>query len=228
MGISAEADGWGAQLTRSIAEEVKRCRKARSWSAQKLSDECAALGYDFPRSTLADLENGRRSHISVAELLVLARALDIPPVLLVFPVGHQSEAEVFPGEKRPVFRAALWFTGEAPSPSRATAEGEIIVEPEPDGPARALALYRAHDQAFREEMDAIIRAQRVDEQLTEHLTEEQRNGLALAAQLMREGAEQCREAGERIRQEAAAEGLIPPARIAGLLVGDTKEPEDGQ
>ena len=28
---------------------------------------------------------------------------------------------------RPAYRAALWFTGEAPSPSRATPEGEIII-----------------------------------------------------------------------------------------------------
>ena len=63
------------------------------------------------------------------------------------------------------------------------------------GPARALALYRARDQAFRNEMEAIIGVQHVEEQVTELLTAKQRKGLALAAEALREGAERSREAG---------------------------------
>ena len=135
---------------------------------------------------------------------------------------------MFPGEMRPVYQAALWFTGEAASPSRATAEGEIIVESDPAGPTRPLMLYRAHDQAFRDEMDAMIGAQRMEEQVTEHLTAEQRKGLTFAAEAMRKGAEHSGAEGERIRQEAAAAGMIPPARIAGLLVPETEDGRAGR
>jgi transcriptional regulator with XRE-family HTH domain len=74
---------WSSRLTRSIAAQIRQRRKARKWSAQRLSDECAELGLEFPRTTLADLENGRRRSISVAELLVAARALEITPACLL-------------------------------------------------------------------------------------------------------------------------------------------------
>lgn len=70
-------------LTRSIAAEIRRYRKQRKWSAQRLSDECANLGLHIPRSTLADLENGRRRAISVAEMLVIARVLEMTPACLL-------------------------------------------------------------------------------------------------------------------------------------------------
>lgn len=212
MGITAEPEGWGERLTRSIAAEIKRRRTELGWSAQKLSDECGELGFDFPRSTLADLESGRRKHLGIAELIALAAALDVPPLLLVYPVGHQAEAEVWPGEVRPAFRAALWFTGEAPSPSRAHDGGEFIVEADESGPARALVLYRKHDQEVRAEIQAVNDA----EAMPQHA--------ALYAQL----AELHRQEAAKIRQELAAEGVIPPAPIAGLIVNDTKETEKEQ
>ena len=37
------------------------------------------------RSAISELENGKRKSISIAEVFILAAALDVPPVLLVFP-----------------------------------------------------------------------------------------------------------------------------------------------
>ena len=50
------------------------------------------------------------------ELLVLARALDVAPLLLLFPIGTEDTIEVLPDVMVPAFRAALWFTGEQPWP----------------------------------------------------------------------------------------------------------------
>ncbi len=83
--IERADETWSSRLTRSIAAQIRRYRKQRKWSAQRLSDECANLGLDFPRSTLADLENGRRRSISVAELLVVAKALQVEPADLLPP-----------------------------------------------------------------------------------------------------------------------------------------------
>lgn len=77
------AETWSSRLTRHIAAQIRYRRRQRKWSAQRLSDECANLGLDFPRSTLADLENGRRANISVAELLAVASALKISPADLL-------------------------------------------------------------------------------------------------------------------------------------------------
>jgi transcriptional regulator with XRE-family HTH domain len=74
---------WPARLTRSIAAEIRQRRKEREWSAQRLSDECATLGVAIPRTTLSDLENGRRAYITAAELLVIAAALEINPADLL-------------------------------------------------------------------------------------------------------------------------------------------------
>jgi transcriptional regulator with XRE-family HTH domain len=74
---------WSSRLTRSIATEIRRRRKARKWSAQRLSDECAALGLEITRTAISDLENGRRRFITVAELLIIAQALEIGPAALL-------------------------------------------------------------------------------------------------------------------------------------------------
>lgn len=155
MGIPADAEGWSTRLVRGIADEVKRRRTELGWSAQKLSGECAALGFDFPRSTLADLESGRRKQISVPELIALAAALHVPPLLLVYPVGRQGETEALPGITRPAFRTAEWFSGAAflPGPDDAGVVTKITSDVE--WPGQALVLYREHDRAFNAEQEAL-------------------------------------------------------------------------
>lgn len=106
---------WSTNLVSTIAGVVRRYRKLRgNMSTQQLADACAELGLPIPRSVLANLENGRRNVVSVPELLVLARALGIPPLLLIFPVGEVSRLEVLPGREMPTWAAAQWFTGEGP------------------------------------------------------------------------------------------------------------------
>lgn len=104
--------GWGARLTSAIAGEVRRYRKERGLSAQQLADACSALGLEMSRATITDLENGRRAAISVAELLALAAALEVAPVLLVFPLGREGTVEALPGRDVPTWEAAMWFCGD--------------------------------------------------------------------------------------------------------------------
>ncbi|MGI5214947.1 helix-turn-helix domain-containing protein [Plantactinospora sp. CA-290183] len=120
---------WPARLVKVIAGEVKRHRQARSMSAQQLADACAELGHPIARSVLANLENGRRPTISVPELLVLALALQVPPMLLIVPLGHAESVEVAPGVAVPATEAMRWIRGEAwvLKPPPEGADGSAVV-----------------------------------------------------------------------------------------------------
>ena len=70
-------------------------------SAKWLSDKTAELGYRISPTVIAKLDSGHRgSVLSVPELLVLAAALDIPPVALVYSPPYSEDVEVLPGEMR--------------------------------------------------------------------------------------------------------------------------------
>jgi 8-oxo-dGTP diphosphatase len=108
----AQDDSWQERTTRVIAGQLRRYRLKRGLSAQQLSDECTRLGFPIPRSVLANLENGRRESVSTAELQVLAAALDVSPVMLLFPVGVAATVEVLPGRHENAVEALARFAGK--------------------------------------------------------------------------------------------------------------------
>jgi transcriptional regulator with XRE-family HTH domain len=83
----------------------------RGMSAQQLSTACKELGHPIARSVIANLESGRRSNVSVAEMLILATALNVPPATLLFPVGFAASVEVVPGGFETPLRAVDWMSG---------------------------------------------------------------------------------------------------------------------
>jgi transcriptional regulator with XRE-family HTH domain len=109
---------------RGVGAEVRRYREMRKMSAQQLAERCAGLGLPIQRSVLANLENGRRDTVSTPELLVLALALNVAPVLLLFPAGRDESAELAPGLSVPMAEALQWFSGEAPLPAMAEDQAE--------------------------------------------------------------------------------------------------------
>jgi transcriptional regulator with XRE-family HTH domain len=65
---------------------------------------------------IANLENGRRETLSIAELLILAAALDVPPIMLIAAVGHEAHVQILPGVEETTWRARGWILGAlAPS-----------------------------------------------------------------------------------------------------------------
>ncbi|MEV0446152.1 helix-turn-helix transcriptional regulator [Streptomyces spectabilis] len=111
-----EQRDWPTRLAHRIAGEVRRYRAMRGISAQQLSDLCSDVGMDIPRAVISNLENGRRTSVTVAEVLVLAAALDVPPLLLVFPVGYQELCEVLPNRQRDTWGGLLWAAGDRDTP----------------------------------------------------------------------------------------------------------------
>jgi transcriptional regulator with XRE-family HTH domain len=61
-----------------MAAAIKSARASRS--AQWLADETERLGYPISRAAIANYESGRKKGLDVAELLVLAAALNCPTV----------------------------------------------------------------------------------------------------------------------------------------------------
>lgn len=143
---------WGADWTERIGSQVLKWRKRRGLSAQRLADRCAELGMPVSRNTIANLEPGkprepgkesgrvrRKETVTVQEVAVLAAALDVPPVALLFPL-ELDEVDVLPGEAVPVFGAVQWWAGEA-----AGTEGAVAAYDEgvPGEPLRMLEDLRA-------------------------------------------------------------------------------------
>lgn len=68
-------------------------------SAQDLSNACEAAGYPIPRSTVANIESGRKETVSLQELLVIGRVLNIPPITLIYsPYDAAKEVNLTPSD----------------------------------------------------------------------------------------------------------------------------------
>ena len=100
-----------------IGDRLKRYRLLSGLSAQKLSDE---LDGAISRGVIANIEAGTKRDVTVDELIQLAYALDIPPVMLALPVEEPNEnvlvyrglgVEDF-GLVSSSYRLVRWFSGE--------------------------------------------------------------------------------------------------------------------
>ncbi|MFI8773732.1 hypothetical protein ACIGKQ_16400 [Gordonia sp. NPDC062954] len=106
---------WVSDTTMRVGAEIKRLRGKRS--AQWLSDRTSELGYHVPRTTISETENGRRKGaLPVQEVIVLAMALEVPPVQILFPGLPSAPTEYAPGFKVRAIDAARMFSGEMPQP----------------------------------------------------------------------------------------------------------------
>lgn len=112
----ADAD-WAANLGQVIAERIKYVRtEVRRVSVQQLADRCKAAGYAISRSNLSALENGKRTAISIAELLAIAAALEVPLALLLTPAGTGTTVPPVPGLEVEDWQALRWLVADAPLP----------------------------------------------------------------------------------------------------------------
>jgi transcriptional regulator with XRE-family HTH domain len=109
--IDPDGKAWQLELAARVGKAVKMRRKALKLTAQQLAQRTAELGYPVTRVTISKIEsNVRAGKFDVAEWLVLAQALEIPPALLLFPDYPDAPVQVVPGndnERRSV--EALWW-----------------------------------------------------------------------------------------------------------------------
>lgn len=88
---------------------MKRVRGRRS--ARWLSDETERLGHRVSPTVIAKLDGGHRgSVLNVHELIVIAAALGVPPIELIYP-PTVPQVEVLPGVTKANYVAAEQFSG---------------------------------------------------------------------------------------------------------------------
>lgn len=111
VGVENSGDAWHRATAARIGKAVGDRRRASGMTAQQLAERCAQLGVPIHRTTITKIENGR-PRFDLGELMVLAAALDVAPVSLIYPDLPDGEVEALPGEKVSSIVALLRFTGE--------------------------------------------------------------------------------------------------------------------
>jgi len=101
------------QPTRIIAERVAAIRRYLGLTQDALAEEMRALGIDWQRVVVAKLESGRRSFITVDELLALCVVLEISPVDLLVPADAKEERyRIVPNRTARAVNAREFIRGE--------------------------------------------------------------------------------------------------------------------
>jgi transcriptional regulator with XRE-family HTH domain len=136
-----QAGQWSAALTAGIGRRVAQLRAERKITAERLAELVTEAGAPISRSVLANLENGRRSAVTVQELLAFASVLGVPPIVLLFPVGQELQVEVVPDRRMDIMAAVNWFMGQPHWPAGDSAPAGWLAAIRP-----LIRLFR-HDRA---------------------------------------------------------------------------------
>ena len=95
-------------------------------SAQDIADRTEELGCPVTRSVIANFENGRKKSLDVCELMILAAAVGVPPVALLFPTLPDGPVEALPGQEIKAIAALRWFTAEWEAEGSESDAGKVI------------------------------------------------------------------------------------------------------
>lgn len=187
-----------------------------------LAQGCADRGHpEITEQTVKNLETGRRAGMTIADFVVLADVLGVPPVTLLFPIGTNATVEVLPGREISTWEALAWFTGETPTDQSA-----------PQGIARDLLdLFRSHGDlvAAATASNALAKERRREASTT--LDRARRAALLERAAGYEEHAfEDCADL-RAFRTRMRERDLVPPPLPADLAFVDQPDipthPEDG-
>jgi transcriptional regulator with XRE-family HTH domain len=114
VGVEHIGDKWHRSTAERVGEAVLKFRKDAGLTAQQLAERCRQFGVPIHRTTITKIEKGR-SRFDLGELLILAAALGVPPLVLIFPDLPSGKVDVIPGYPGTSFDAYLWAAGLAPS-----------------------------------------------------------------------------------------------------------------
>lgn len=114
------------ELLARVVQAIRDLRTKQKLSAAALADLTDGA---ITRDTIANLESGRKRVIDVAELIVIAKALGVPPISLIYPIdpANASAALAFCGyddedsPMKPLFHlhdARMWFVDDDSAPAR--------------------------------------------------------------------------------------------------------------
>ncbi|GAA3465701.1 hypothetical protein GCM10018965_002530 [Nonomuraea roseola] len=202
----SSATPWTAAYTLLVADNVRHHRTRQGLSVQKLADRCTAMGLPMERSNLAKLESGHRASVTVPELLVLAHALNTPPLLLLAPLGRADSVEILPGVEAAPQEAVFWLDGTAP-----------LVHGDDEGADARAELQSLRDhQRLVDEWSAHTRAARAARARAEDEKDPHRAAWAEAARAQAEQAGHAADKIGHLRESIRLRGLPLPDVPPGL------------
>lgn len=137
-------DDWSAKTADAIGRRVGELRRDRKLTVQQLSDALADLGVIMNRPVLSNLENGSRHTISAAEVLALAKVLEVPPVTLIAPVGRPDPVEILPAIFDDAWTVYRWFIGEFPTEALGEERDPAVRYFRGDDEGKRIDIYRRH------------------------------------------------------------------------------------
>ena len=214
---------WSSRIAASVGERVAYFReritdeRGRKLTAQGLADRCTQLGLPLTRPTVAKLEKGLRDTITVGEVQVLAAALGVPPIALVYPLGQRQAVEILPGTQAETWAAVKWFTAEGPFPEGGTPGRDWWTA---EGPAAAAGHFRDHDR-FLAEWKAARAAAAAFRQSASAAGTGEREAYLEAAAAQDKHARALADHLRAIRGIMRKEGLALPAlELPGLIIDD--------
>lgn len=110
---SEEARAYAAELSGAFGRAVNLYRTRLGLSAVQLSNRCNEHGYPITRGTIAKIEsNTRNAKMDVAEVLILAAALEVAPADLMFPGYPDRSFVVTPRTAMSSAGARQWFDAD--------------------------------------------------------------------------------------------------------------------
>lgn len=113
---------WQQDQVNRIGETIKALRGERS--TQWISDVTDELGQRVSRSTITDIEIGRRKYVAVHELSLIAAALGTTPsVLLTYGTLPDGEIELLPDRHVDGITVLEWWGGTPISRFSGAAQG---------------------------------------------------------------------------------------------------------
>ncbi len=115
--IDPRARDWELDLAGRFGAAVLARRKTLKLTAVQLAAKTKELGYPISRVAISKIENNQRAgKVDVAEVLVLAVALEIPPALLLFPGYPDDDVNLTPRITGTGSEAVQWISGESKLP----------------------------------------------------------------------------------------------------------------
>jgi transcriptional regulator with XRE-family HTH domain len=202
---------WPADLTGTVGRQVQRYRKERGLTAEQLAAAVTAAGLRYTRAQVTNLEAARRDTVTLGELLIFGHVLDVPPVVLAFPVGETAKVEVLPDHVCETWDALRWFTGERP---QAAASHEQLDAWR--AASESLRLHRRHQRLTAELAENQIRIHEALATRVKHETTDADR--ATAEQLMdaeRKTAHQLEERLRDLRRQMRQQNITPPPLLDG-------------
>ena len=201
-------------MTRPSAERVAAIRRYRGMTQDELAEAMRDLGIPWQRVVVAKLESGRRSYLTVDELLAICVILEITPTDLLVPRELKDDQDylVAPKATARAVDTREWVRGS----------GLLFWRPYPE-PDRVHPVRLSDRQDLRPHpMDAADRAERVARRYQDIEEEETSEQIPLSP-LRLPGRER-----QAIRHQVPQAEEQPEARHLGLLPECRHRPEDRQ